>query len=190
MEASRELSREFKSEAEELVRKWGVTAAKEARVSTCIADLKLYRLQKIGEGSIKLGVGEPEPLIGPTDVGTGKADDERVKLSSLIEQLNERFGTDFTPADQLFFHQVQADALQNDYLNLAATANNIDDFKLKFDKELEGLFIDRMDGNAGIFRRLMSDENFRSVASEWLMNEVYQRASESGVGDSARGVGG
>jgi len=48
MEASRELSREFKSEAEELVRKWGVTAAKEARVSTCIADLKLYRLQKIG----------------------------------------------------------------------------------------------------------------------------------------------
>ena len=144
-------------------------------------DLKFYRLQKIGEGSIKLGVGEPEALTGPTDVGTGRADDERVKLSSLIEKLNERFGTDFTPADQLFFDQVQADALRNDDLKLAATANNIDDFKLKFDKELEGLFIDRMEGNAGIFRRLMGDENFRNTASEWLMNEVYQRARQSGT---------
>ena len=139
-------------------------------------DLKFYRLQKIGEGSINQHVGEPEPLTGPIDVGTGVAVDERVKLSSLIEKLNERFGTDFTPADQLFFDQVQTDALQRDDLKLAANANNIDDFKLKFEKELEGLFIDRMDGNAGIFKRLMEDERFRNVASDWLVNDVYQRA--------------
>ena len=59
MEARRELSRKFKADAEELVRKWGVTAAKEARVSTCNPDLKLYRLQKIGEGSIKLALASP-----------------------------------------------------------------------------------------------------------------------------------
>jgi type I restriction enzyme, R subunit len=141
-------------------------------------ELKFYRLQKIGEGSIQLHAGEPEPLIGPTDVGTGVAEDERVKLSSLIEKLNERFGTDFTPADQLFFDQVQSDALQRDDLTLAAKANNVDHFKLKFEKELEGLFIDRMDGNSSIFRRLMEDENFRNVASEWLASEVYQRARE------------
>jgi type I restriction enzyme, R subunit len=111
-------------------------------------ELKFYRLQKIGEGSIQLHAGEPEPLIGPTDVGTGVAEDERVKLSSLID------------------------------LTLAAKANNVDDFKLKFEKELEGLFIDRMDGNSSIFRRLMEDENFRNVASEWLASEVYQRARE------------
>lgn len=141
-------------------------------------ELKFYRLQKVGEGSIQLGTGEPEPLTGPADVGTGTAEDERVKLSSLIEKLNERFGTDFTPADQLFFDQVQADALQRGDLKLAATANNVDDFKLKFEKELEGLFIDRMEGNSSIFKRLMEDENFRNVASEWLTNEVYQRARE------------
>ena len=144
-------------------------------------------LKKLCRGSGEVWIGKlptggsgitATPLTGPADVGTGTAEDERVKLSSLIEKLNERFGTDFTPADQLFFDQVQTDALRRDDLKLAATANNVDDFKLKFEKELEGLFIDRMEGNSSIFKRLMEDENFRNVASEWLTNEVYQRARE------------
>jgi type I restriction enzyme R subunit len=122
---------------------------------------------------------------GPQDVGTGIAEDERVKLSSLIERLNERFGTDFTPADQLFFDQVQEDALRNGDLTLAAKANTVDDFKLKFERELEGLFIDRMEGNSSIFKRLMEDESFRNVASEWLANEVYERARQSPPAGSA-----
>ena len=68
--------------------------------------LRFYRLQQVYEGSIGLGEGEPEPLKGPTDVGTARAKDEEVTLSSLIDRLNERFGTDFTEADQLFFDQI------------------------------------------------------------------------------------
>ena len=37
-------------------------------------------------------------------------------LSSLIDRLNERFGTDFTEADQLFFDQIRASA-ENDENN-------------------------------------------------------------------------
>lgn len=35
---------------------------------------------------------------GPTDVGTGRARDEQVALSSFIEKLNERFGINFIKA--------------------------------------------------------------------------------------------
>jgi type I restriction enzyme R subunit len=78
-------------------------------------ELKYYRLQKIGEGSIDLKAGEPEPLYGPDDVGTGKPD-EVVKLSSLVSKLNERFGTEFTPADQLFFEQIRETAVANEMI--------------------------------------------------------------------------
>ena len=37
---------------------------------------------------------------GPA-VGTGAAQEEQVELSRLIDILNDRFGTDFKPADQL-----------------------------------------------------------------------------------------
>jgi type I restriction enzyme R subunit len=39
-------------------------------------------------------------------VGTGQ-EDQKIKLSEVIDILNERFGTNFIQADQLFFDQIQ-----------------------------------------------------------------------------------
>jgi len=135
-------------------------------------ELKYYRLQKISEGSIDLKAGEPEPLYGPDDVGTGKPD-EVVKLSSLVSRLNERFGTEFTPADQLFFDQVRETAIANELIRQAAAANTLENFKPVFNKQLENLFLERMEGNEEIFTRLMNDEAFRTIAANHLMAEVY-----------------
>ncbi len=74
-------------------------------------ELQYYRLQKISEGQIDLNAGDGKPLKGPSNVGTGQEDLE-IKLSELIDILNERFGTDFTQADQLFFDQIQEEAIR------------------------------------------------------------------------------
>lgn len=137
-------------------------------------ELKYYRLQKISEGAIDLKVGEPEALYGPTEVGSGQADED-VPLSTLVEKLNERFGTEFTLADQLFFDQVRETAVANEKLRQAAMANTIENFEPVFNKQLENLFIERMDGNEDIFVRLMNDEAFRNVAASYLMRAVYQQ---------------
>tara|TARA_Y100001973_G_C5204218_1_gene340251 strand:- start:1806 stop:4868 length:3063 start_codon:yes stop_codon:yes gene_type:complete len=137
-------------------------------------ELEYYRLQKISEGQIDLKSGEAGPLKGPTDVGTGRGGDEEVRLSELIDILNERFGTDFTQADQLFFDQIQEEAISNDKLRQAASANSMDDFRYVFDKAFEGLVIDRMEGNEEIFGKLMSDSEFRNLASEHLLHKVYK----------------
>jgi len=142
--------------------------------------LKYYRLQKIGEGQIVLNCGEPEPLKGPSDVGSRRSHDDPVRLSSLVEQLNDRFGTDFKPADQLFFDQIEAEAVARADILLAAKANSLDDFRLVFAKELDGLFIDRMEGNEDIFKRVMQDQEFRSIAAGYLINKVYQQARNLG----------
>lgn len=137
--------------------------------------LRFYRLQKISEGSIDLNQGEAEPLKGPTEVGTRRADDKEVPLSQLVDKLNERFGTDFKQADQLFFDQVAEAAMENETLRTAANANTLDNFKHVFDRMLEGLFIDRMDGNEEIFDRIMNDPQFRDLASAHLMRDIYER---------------
>lgn len=137
-------------------------------------ELKYYRLQKISEGAIDLKAGEPEALYGPTEVGTGQPDED-VQLSTLVEKLNERFGTEFTPADQLFFDQVRETAVANEQLRQAVMANSIENFEPVFNKQLENLFVERMDGNEEIFVRLMNDEAFRSIAASHLMRAVYQQ---------------
>jgi type I restriction enzyme R subunit len=137
--------------------------------------LRFYRLQKISEGRIDLAGGDSDPLKGPTEVGTGFYEAKTVGLSQLIDKLNERFGTDFKPADQLFFDQVTEAALENETLKTAAQANTLENFEHVFERMLEGLFIERMEGNEEIFDRIMQDPYFRGVASDHLMREVYER---------------
>jgi type I restriction enzyme R subunit len=137
--------------------------------------LRYYRLEQVSSGSIDLEDGEADPLKGPTEVGQRAADDKRVALSQLIDKLNERFATDFKLADQLFFDQIAEAAVDNETLRTAAQANSMENFKPVFDRMLEGLFIDRMEGNEDIFDRLMNDPEFRNIAANELMRGVYSR---------------
>jgi type I restriction enzyme R subunit len=139
--------------------------------------LRFYRLQKISEGSIDLSAGEAYDLRGPTEVGTGRADED-VQLSTLVEQLNERFGTEFTLADQLFFEQVRETAVADEQLRQAATVNSLENFAPVFNKQLETLFIERMDGNEEIFKRLMNDDDFRQTAAQHLLQAVYEQITK------------
>ena len=140
--------------------------------------LRFFRLQQMNEGSIDLSDGEADPLKGPTDVGTGQVKDEDVTLSSLIDRLNERFGTNFTDADQLFFDQIRASAENNENIAEVARANSFKDFASYLDRMLDELFIARMEGNEEIFSKVMTDTAFRSAAHEHLASEIFLRVRE------------
>ena len=144
--------------------------------------LRFFRLQQMSEGSIDLGDGDADPLKGPTDVGTARAKDEEVTLSSLIDRLNERFGTDFNDVDQLFFDQIRASAEKDENITEAARANSFADFSAYLERVLDELFISRMEGNEGIFSRVMTDTEFRSAAHDHLAREIFDRVRE-GQGD-------
>ena len=140
--------------------------------------LRFFRLQQMTEGSINLSYGGADPLKGPTDVGTASVKDVEVTLSSLIDRLNERFGTNFTVADQLFFDQIRASAENNENIAEAARANNFANFSAYLDRILDELFIARMEGNEEIFSRVMTDTEFRSTAHEHLAREIFRRVRE------------
>lgn len=127
------------------------------------------------QGSIELKNGEADPLKGPTDVGSGGRKDEEVGLRDLVERLNERFGTSFTRADQLFFEQVRESAEINERVVEAALANKYDNFSSYLERILDELFIDRMDGNEEVFSKVMSDQPFRAAVHKGLARELYER---------------
>ena len=141
--------------------------------------LRFFRLQQITEGSIDLSTGYPDPLKGPTDVGTSMVHEDAVSLSTLVEQLNERFGTDFTEADQLFFDQIRAAAENDENIAEAARANNFANFAAFFERMLDELFIARMEGNEEIFSRVMSDTEFRAAAHQHLARLVFDRVRKT-----------
>ena len=93
----------------------------------------------------------------------------------LIDILNERFGTDFKPADQLFFDAIREDAVADSDLRQVALANTMENFGYVFLKALEGLFIDRMEQNEEMTARFLNEPEFQEIVGKGLLKEVYDQ---------------
>jgi type I restriction enzyme R subunit len=143
--------------------------------------LKYYRLQKVSDGNITLTPGEGGEVKGPTAVGTGANHEDEVELSRLIDVINDRFGTDFKPADELFFNQIKEEAVEDEELREAATANTEENFGFVFRRALEGLFIDRMEQNEELFAKYMNDPDFQKIVSEYIRKQVYEQIRQEGA---------
>lgn len=149
--------------------------------------LKYYRIQKISEGSIDLGVSDGRGIYGPQEVGTGAIHNQKILLSQLIDILNEQLGTEFKPADQLFFDSIREQAVADENIRQAAKANTLENFSYVFIKALESLFIDRMEQNEEITAKYMNEEDFRRIVSQDIMKRVYdQIRAEETVGGAER----
>lgn len=143
--------------------------------------LQYYRLQRVSSGAIDLKAGEPEGVYSPTEVGSGKAKEEKAPLSEIILVLNERFGTAFSEEDRLFFEQIKARAVGNAQVIQTARANPLDKFQLGVRKLVEDLMIQRMSENDKIVTRYMDDGEFQRAAFPILSREIFEAIrAESG----------
>lgn len=136
-------------------------------------ELQYYRLQRIFSGVIKLAEGEAETVKSPTEVGTGKVKDEKAPLSEIVSALNERFGTNFTEADRLFFQQIHEKAKNKDAVIKFSQANPYDKFRLWIEPMLKELVIERMAENDEIVTRIFDDKDFGSEALSQLARQLY-----------------
>lgn len=136
--------------------------------------LQYYRLERVSSGAIQVREGPPEGVKSPTDVGTGKAKDEKVPLSEIIQVLNDRFGTNFTEEDRLFFEQIKEKAVKDEKVIRTARANPLDKFQLGIRKLIEDLMIQRMADNDKIVIRYMDDQEFQNSAFPILAKEIFE----------------
>jgi len=135
--------------------------------------LHYYRVEKIGEGRIPLSDTEPKPLSGPSEVGSGIVRETAVSLARLIDLLNERFGSDLTEADQLFFESIIEDAKRDETLAQQAAANPLERFQLESSKVNEALLLQRMELNEALVSEYLSNEQKRKVIDSWISRAVY-----------------
>jgi len=136
--------------------------------------LQYYRLERVSSGAIQVKEGPPEGVKSPTDVGTSKAKDEKVPLSEIIQVLNDRFGTNFTEEDRLFFEQIKEKAVKDEKVIRTARANPLDKFQLGIRKLIEDLMIQRMADNDKIVTRYMDDQEFQNSAFPILAKAIFE----------------
>jgi type I restriction enzyme R subunit len=142
-------------------------------------ELTHLRLEKTSESAITPdhGVGELSAIYS----GKGRdAEEERDRLSAIIEVLNERFGLKLGTADQLFFDQLEATWLADDHLMAQARANPIENFALVFSDLFIKSIVGRMDDNQDLFQRVLDEPAFHAIVRDYYLERVFAQARADG----------
>ena len=144
------------------------------------AEVKLthLRTEQISEGSIELeeGKGDVQAIYsgkGPQHVP------EKESLSSIVESLNQRFGTNLDERDQLLFDQFEETWATDPEVMDQAKNNEFDNFRLVFDRKFLSTVVERMDGNEAIYKRVLDDEDFQKALMDLYALRLYDRLRKS-----------
>ncbi|GAB3570714.1 DEAD/DEAH box helicase family protein [Spirosoma luteolum] len=138
--------------------------------------LAYYRLQKIADNeTLALESGEDYGLRGNAETGMTRDKEEKARLSEIIHVLNDRFSTDFTDSDKLFFDQIEQELVSDETLIYQAQNNPVETFRYGFDELFVEKLIDRMEQNQDIFTKIMSEKEFGDLVKEWMLKKVYKR---------------
>lgn len=138
-----------------------------------MAILQYYRLQQIGEGSVKLNEGEAEPQKGSTDVGTGQVSLTE-ELDKLIKELNDAFTTEFTLADQLFFESVEKFARENPDIVDAANNNPLSSFMDYFNTRIDDLLVGLFEQFGESVSKVLNNPQIKNKVCRRLAKQIYE----------------
>lgn len=137
-------------------------------------DLESYRIQKTFSNKINLqsGVGILDPLSSLDSAAI--KDPEKAALSEIISEINQRFGTDFTEADRVFFAELKTRLAENESLRASATANTRENVQLLHDSLFTDVLNQMINSNFEMFKRINDNEEFGKLVKEKIFDQVYQ----------------
>ena len=142
--------------------------------------LESYRLEKTYDGAGILEVNEDARVYGPTEVGTGGGKEEHTSpLSEIIKVINDKYGTDWTGEDRLLFEQIAGDMAASETLAEKIRANTKEQVKPVFEAEAMKAFVNRHGRNEKIVGDFMQDANLRKLIIAALLDDVYNRATNT-----------
>ncbi len=143
-------------------------------------ELEYYRLQRMSQDRILIAEDEGVYVTSPGEVSTGDPEEDKAPLSEIIARLNDRFGTDFTDEDRLFFEQVKERAVSDELVRSLARANSFDKFALGVRDRIGELMMERMQGNGAIVTRFLDDTEFQEIAADVLAREIFAEVGAAG----------
>ena len=95
------------------------------------------------------------------------------KLSKIIKDLNDAFGTNFTDADKVFLYSVKFNLLRNDDLMEKIKNNSKQKVKAVFGRYFEKEMGELLNSNIGFYKKIVDNEKLRNELRSALFELIY-----------------
>ena len=141
-------------------------------------ELESYRLGQTHSGKISLqrGARELDPV---KTAGTGNLRIEQIEpLSQIIQDLNSRFGTDFTEDERVFIQQLENKLDQNPALQASLQVNSPENVRLTFNQITNDLMQEMIESNFTFYKHFSDEADFAQVLLKFLFDRYLERANQ------------
>ena len=145
--------------------------------------LESYRVQQTSKGKIVLERGEYEVEPITSNLRYMLAPEEFEPLSEIIQELNTRFGTNFTDDDKLCIHEIEQRLDGNDALEASVRVNPPENARLSFDHFVTDLLQGMVDGHFKFYKQVNDDPAFAQAFLDWLFKRYLDRSQGDGSQD-------
>jgi type I restriction enzyme R subunit len=139
-------------------------------------EIDSYRLQETSRGGITLDRGrgalEPTRLVEVV----APPPNEKARLSAIIRELNEHFGTDFDEDDRVFIEQLEAKLDEDPGLFASVQVNTAENARLTFNHVAEDRLQDMIDTNFQFYKQITDDPEFAKQLFDLLFERYRKRA--------------
>jgi type I restriction enzyme R subunit len=139
-------------------------------------DMESYKVVKKKEGKIKLEneQGELYPMGG----GSGSlAKDEESALSKIIQDVNERFGTNFTDSDRVILNNLSAKLMENKDLEGSIKANSKETSRIKFNQVFQDELITMLNSHFDLYKKLDGSVELKEYVNQKMFDYVHKKIS-------------
>lgn len=137
------------------------------------ATLSHLRIDLTGKKDLALQPSGAHLIPGFSPDGGAAREIEEVPLSEVIEELNERFGTDLSTSDQILIVQQIISLAEDEDMQAVAQNNGIDKFGQVADPELDRIVARNHDRNTAFVGRYFDDPEFQAVVKDEARRRAY-----------------
>lgn len=137
-----------------------------------LIDLESFRIQQTSSGSLKPVKGKGV-LVPMNFANIELTDPEKEALSKIIKEINERFGTEFSDQDRVFFAELKSRLAANPALQNSARSNDKENVQLFYDALFEQVLREMIDKNFDLFKRINDNEDFGNLVRKLVFEQVY-----------------
>jgi len=138
-------------------------------------DIDSYKVVNKGQKEIKLiANGELKPISAQV----GKiVEDPKQKLSKIIKDLNDVFGTDFNDDDRVFLSTIKEHLLENKKLQNKLESNSRENVKIVFEKFFSEEMTKLLNSNMKFYKKIVDNEKLREKLKSDLFDVVYSETA-------------
>jgi type I restriction enzyme R subunit len=138
-------------------------------------ELESYRIQQTHKGKIQLDRGVRE-ISGTYSIGTSKLSTENMEpLSKIIQEMNERFGTNFGETERVFIKHLEDELDNSNKLQTSFKVNTEENIKLTFNELTNKLMQDTIENNFSFYKQFNDDQEFKNHLLGFLFERYKER---------------